>query len=986
MPRLGGRVAPRSLRLRRLVAVLLTLTVSTAGLAVGPRPDGSTHAAPALTTSSISERALAAARASWNLGQGPATAGGLAHALGALVASPQRTAGPLVNSSSPSWLNLTGAVGVGPATLVAPAMVYDAADGYVVLVNGQMPNTPVYVYPTFTWIFKDGAWSKLNISGPPGRVVPSVAYDAADGEVVLFGGAANGSSFGDTWTYAHGVWTQVNSSTSPGPRWFSSMAYDSTDRCVLMYGGVEQQTQFRYHDFWKFSRGNWTQLPLNASASPPALQGAALADDPADHEVVLFGGQTPLRGSITTWTYAGGNWTRLYPVPSPPTRTQAAFAYDPDLSAVVLAGGYNTSTSSALNDTWSFHGGAWTNLTVANAPPATTRPGAMTWDPPDGFLLDSTEVNWELGPAFVGWLTVAPPIIDLGSTVGIRTTVAPEGASETFAYSGLPPGCATENATVLSCTATAAGTFSIAVAVSAPGNQSLALNATLSVNAAPTLTEFGATPAELTLGVSTNLSLSVIGGTPPWKYSYSGLPPGCTTASTPNLHCRPTASGNYTVSATVTDSLSGVASASTNLTVYKVPQVLRLTASATQLDLGQNVTIVATSAGGTPPLSYAYSGLPPGCSSVDAGVLSCTPTGTGVFSIVLLVTDAVGVQASSSLVITVNPDPQIGAFTISPAAVDVGQTIGLSWSLTGGSGVASIVYSGLPSGCVGGNVTSFACTPHSAGIYSVEVTLTDVANVSTTASAELTVSPPLVVEGLTAARATVDVSRAETLTVAVVGGTSPFLYAYSGLPPGCSGTNGPSIGCAPTQRGSFTVRVQVTDAVGASGGASADIVVVPLPTIVSFTASPSTLLVGANVTFSSSVTGGSGGTSFSYTSLPAGCRSSNSSELTCSPTAAGDSNVSLVVTDEEGANATSNVTVTVLPLASGGSPPSASSSVEVEVALLGLLAVGVASAVLLRRRRRGPTGEPEEGRNETSEESSPEMNESASSSDALGRS
>src|ERR1700719_986653 len=45
-------------------------------------------------------------------------------------------------------------------------------------------------------------------SSPPARSGASMAYDAATGTVVLFGGGGANSSLSDTWTWDGATWTQ----------------------------------------------------------------------------------------------------------------------------------------------------------------------------------------------------------------------------------------------------------------------------------------------------------------------------------------------------------------------------------------------------------------------------------------------------------------------------------------------------------------------------------------------------------------------------------------------------------------------------------------------------------------------------------------------------------------------------------------------------------------------------------------------------------
>ena len=55
-------------------------------------------------------------------------------------------------------------------------------------------------------------------------------------------------------------------------------------------------------------------------------------------------------------------------------------------------------------------------------------------------------------------------------------------------------------------------------------------------------------------------------------------------------------------------------------------------------DLGQNVTLTAVPGGGLGGLSYAWSGLPPGCAG-STQTIRCAPTVTGTYLISVTATD-----------------------------------------------------------------------------------------------------------------------------------------------------------------------------------------------------------------------------------------------------------------------------------------------------------------------------------------------------------
>ena len=65
-----------------------------------------------------------------------------------------------------------------------------------------------------------------------------MAYDAATGNVVLFGGY-DGNAYGDTWTWDGSTWTQQAPATSPGARYGAVMADDAATGNVVLFGGAD---------------------------------------------------------------------------------------------------------------------------------------------------------------------------------------------------------------------------------------------------------------------------------------------------------------------------------------------------------------------------------------------------------------------------------------------------------------------------------------------------------------------------------------------------------------------------------------------------------------------------------------------------------------------------------------------------------------------------------------------------------------------------
>lgn len=119
------------------------------------------------------------------------------------------------------------------------------------------------------------------------------------------------------------------------------------------------------------------RIPASATpGTPPSRMWAAYAWDPKDQYVLLFGGQTGGGASATvfgdTWAWAGDGWLQFHPHTSPPARSGASLGYDASSRRMILYGGgwdfYSQTVDPARNDTWSWDGSTWTQLSPEHAP------------------------------------------------------------------------------------------------------------------------------------------------------------------------------------------------------------------------------------------------------------------------------------------------------------------------------------------------------------------------------------------------------------------------------------------------------------------------------------------------------------------------------------------------------------------------------------------------------------------------------------------
>ncbi len=147
------------------------------------------------------------------------------------------------------------------------------------------------------------------------------------------------------------------------------------------------------------------------------------------------------------------------------------------------------------------------------------------------------------------------------------------------------------------------------------------------------------------LGSTIAINANASGGRSPYSYAYTGLPPGCLTSNASSLACLPTQSGTFNVTTSVQDR-NGVWA---NVTEALIVEFALRVGSPSQVTLGQKLTLEVEAEGGLGNLTYNYSGLPPGCISLNMPTLSCIPSVAGSYDIAIRVVDQEGNRASDSV-------------------------------------------------------------------------------------------------------------------------------------------------------------------------------------------------------------------------------------------------------------------------------------------------------------------------------------------------
>ena len=264
-------------------------------------------------------------------------------------------------SCSLSWTEATS--GPAPSARHTQAMAYDSDRGVIVLFAGN-EGTDQTVLVGDTWEWNGNAWAqKFPATSPSERAMQAMAYDAANGVVVLFGGWDGGSFLDDTWLWNGTQWTQVCDQPQcvrPTARQSHKMVYDSVRGVVVLYGG--HNNGITLGDTWEWDGTTWTErFPVD---SPGTRHVHAMSYDCSRGVVVLYGGAHSSAGNTPalkdTWEYDGNNWNQKCSDCAPGSRIHHVMDYDGARGRSILFAGVDaTNSCNQYSDAWAWDGSTW---------------------------------------------------------------------------------------------------------------------------------------------------------------------------------------------------------------------------------------------------------------------------------------------------------------------------------------------------------------------------------------------------------------------------------------------------------------------------------------------------------------------------------------------------------------------------------------------------------------------------------------------------
>jgi YVTN family beta-propeller protein len=521
-------------------------------------------------------------------------------------------------------------------------------------------------------------------------------------------------------------------------------------------------------------------------------------------------------------------------------------------------------------------------------------------DHPSGAASTLETVAPSTGGPVVSALAAEPDPAEEGRPLTFTVNASGGSGALTYAFVGLHSNCSSANTATLTCVPNATGELAVTVVVTdGIGRQASAMvlvpilprlvAGSITQISGPTLT-----------GQLVTFEAATTGGVGPYEVRWGGLPTGCAAASSVLEPCNTTQTGIKTITANVSDADGATASETALSVVFRPPLVVTLTATRQRLDVGQAANLTAMVSGGTGGYTYAWSGLPTGCSSNGSDALTCAPKVAGNWSVTVTTTDAGDFDTGTATIDLESFGPLwVSVPTSNKASVDLGQKVTFNTSWNGGAAPYAFTWGGIPPGCPTSGSASLVCQPTRAGSFHVSVALSDGnGNEATNSSLNFTVYPDPTVRQIQATPMfSVDVGQMVRFFANLTGGSGGFQYAWTGLPPGCLSPDSPYLNCTPLAQGPTVIDVMAVDSNGLIANGSIPYAVYNDPVILRVNTTPAgSVDVGQPVKFEATVIGGSGGNAYAWSGLPSGCAGVTAS-FSCSPTMNGSFLVRLSVAD-----------------------------------------------------------------------------------------
>jgi len=347
-----------------------------------------------------------------------------------------------------------------------------------------------------------------------------------------------------------------------------------------------------------------------------------------------------------------------------------------------------------------------------------------------------------------------------------------------------------------------------------------------------------------TVGTRYAAGLIATSGQPPyaWSADPSTLPSGFVLDASGILYGFPSQAGTTNISVTVTDASTPAQTAS-GIVVLSTDSPINLTGGPLPDATAGSAYTTTLSANGVAPLQWAIVAgqLPSGLTLTPDGTVTGMALAAGTASFVASVLDAHGQTAAAALSLTVNPGLSLGTDTTLPNAT-VGDaytytftstfTGNVTWTLLLGTLPPGLTLS--PSGTLSGSPSTPATSSFMLQAAGGDQTARQVYTITVDPPKPTTIPTPTIPAANTQL-ATANIGQPYAATLTATGGTEPYAWALTQgqFPGGMTLAAQGVLSGTPTDAGSFSFALTVTDANNQTASALFTVVVLGPLTITS---------------------------------------------------------------------------------------------------------------------------------------------------------
>jgi len=302
-------------------------------------------------------------------------------------------------NGTPNWIAFTPS-GTAPAARIYTGGAYDPTTNSLIVFGGSDCSTG---YFNDVWVLSNAngevgtpAWTQLTTAGTPpaARESGSVVYDSVNNILMMYGGDAGGSPFGDIWILSNAngnggtpTWIQLSpTGTAPMARTGQSATYDSSNNRMTIFGGIFSGITLT--DAWVLTFANgiggtpaWSQIPTQGTA-PSVAYHSAVYDSKLDNLYVFAGisSASKLTTNDHAFTLQGANGISTkgfkWFLGGPPVRYSHSSFYDSVTGGLFVFAGAHSGTL-LFNDYWKASNvTASSNLTWTQLLPKGTKPSS----------------------------------------------------------------------------------------------------------------------------------------------------------------------------------------------------------------------------------------------------------------------------------------------------------------------------------------------------------------------------------------------------------------------------------------------------------------------------------------------------------------------------------------------------------------------------------------------------------------------------------